>query len=64
MLNGTFLLFHAFLELSRRSTGSRVIRETRDILAYTEVLRKVVKEIESSLKSSRGKETWKISIPL
>ena len=48
MLNGTFLLFHAFLELSGRSTGSRVIRETRDIVAYTEVLRKEVKEIESS----------------
>ena len=47
MLNGTFLCSHAFRELSGWSTGARVNRETREIVAYTEVLRKEVTEIES-----------------
>ena len=37
---------HAFRELSSWSTGNRVIRETMEIVAYTEVLRKEVTEIE------------------
>ena len=48
MLNGTFLSSHAFGELSDWSTEARVTRETREIVAYTEVLRKEVTEIESN----------------
>ena len=47
MLNGTLLGLPAFGEFSGWSTGARVTRETCDIVAYTEVLRKEVTEIES-----------------